>query len=386
MGLLSWLFTLSVIVVAYAIYNFNYIFTPFKEVKPINKKCEVIRGSNGTEDIIKYGDLYVGSAEDRGTNMYKNNKKTVGGKMVSIDLKTKTIEPIKIENYPEKIPLHPHGIYLFQNKTLYVINHPGKGTGERIEVFEIGVKDNKITLKYLRSLLFEKGWNNVFNSITVISENEFYLTQFSLFEVDHILDVEMKKQLLTMGSHLLNIKLASVYYCNGHDANSMAKCRKIEGTKGRALNGITKDDDDNLYVADTFSKVITVYKINKGKENRGDLEYVRTINVGYGMDNIHYDSNTKKVYAAIFAKLIDFPIMLNYVKEHGKAQNINFWSGAAEIDVKKDDKVTPLVMQNDTYYAVSNVIRAGEDKIMLGTFLDDGIMVCDSYSSTHLIK
>ena len=42
-----------------------------------------------------------------------------------------------MEDFPKNVAFHPHGMNIFKNNTLYVVNHAfGKG-GERIEKFKI---------------------------------------------------------------------------------------------------------------------------------------------------------------------------------------------------------------------------------------------------------
>jgi len=68
-------------------------------------------------------------------------------------------------------------------KNLYVINHDATNVSENIEVFKVvedqdGIPTSLEYLKSLKSSELTKKWFGALNSITVINENQYYVTQF----------------------------------------------------------------------------------------------------------------------------------------------------------------------------------------------------------------
>ena len=65
--------------------------------------------------------------------------------MIFFNIKSEELKEIPIINFPKDISFHPHGIDLFQNKFIYMINHAfnHKKNFERIEIVEIIKGKNK---------------------------------------------------------------------------------------------------------------------------------------------------------------------------------------------------------------------------------------------------
>ena len=65
---------------------------------------------------------------------------------------------LESKNYPKNIIFFPHGMELYKNKYIYVLNHALNSIdGERIEVFEVIKEKNflgesNIYLNYIRSI------------------------------------------------------------------------------------------------------------------------------------------------------------------------------------------------------------------------------------------
>jgi hypothetical protein len=49
---------------------------------------------------------------------------------------------LEIKDFPENIAFHPHGIALFNNNEVYVLNHGYSRGGERVEKFTIRSEKN----------------------------------------------------------------------------------------------------------------------------------------------------------------------------------------------------------------------------------------------------
>lgn len=72
---------------------------------------------------------------------------------------------------------HPHGIYLFEKRLLYIINHAFKYGGERVEVFSI-TKSPTVEVTYLRTIQFPDSTIGTLNDIVVVAEDSFYVTKW----------------------------------------------------------------------------------------------------------------------------------------------------------------------------------------------------------------
>ena len=59
--------------------------------------------------------------------------------MILLDLNTNKLKELPIKNFPEKISFHPHGIDLYKDEYIYIINLSFNyyGSNERIEVIKI---------------------------------------------------------------------------------------------------------------------------------------------------------------------------------------------------------------------------------------------------------
>jgi hypothetical protein len=87
----------------------------------------------------------------------------------------KKIFDIEIENFPKDVPISPDGMDYYNGK-LYVINHAFL-EGERIEVFKVSF--NPLKLIFEKAFSFEENHLGQFNSITVINDDIFYVSEWT---------------------------------------------------------------------------------------------------------------------------------------------------------------------------------------------------------------
>lgn len=127
-----------------------------------------------------FGRFLITGIDDRKNLLFSHlkAKESLQGSLVYIDVENKTWGNIKMLKFPENLPFHPHGIFLYDNSTLYVINHGYGNYGERIEVFSIsGHEKLNVIAKYLRSIIFEKEFLGKLNDVAVINDQNFYVTE-----------------------------------------------------------------------------------------------------------------------------------------------------------------------------------------------------------------
>lgn len=131
---------------SFIVYNIVEELEIFKQLQPVNdKNCKVIRGGVGIEDFVQYDEGYlIGISNELLKNSIIYNFKfdnIRNGSIVTFDIKKEIIKKYPIIGLPKEIAFHPHGIYLYQKKLLYIINHAYKQGGERIEVVKINKKE-----------------------------------------------------------------------------------------------------------------------------------------------------------------------------------------------------------------------------------------------------
>ena len=77
-------------------------------------------------------------------------EKTENGKIFVFDLQTETLQLHTVQGFPQEIAFHPHGVHLYKQAFLYVINHGYKYGGERIEVIKIQKESNSEYLELIK--------------------------------------------------------------------------------------------------------------------------------------------------------------------------------------------------------------------------------------------
>lgn len=131
-----------IVTIAFVIYNANDILELFKKLdNKNNNDCKVIRGGHGLEDFAQYDEQYLIGISHENLKLWELEQyginKTDNGKVFVFDIQTENLQLHQIKGFPSDIAFHPHGIYLYKQAFLYVINHAYKYGGERIEVIKI---------------------------------------------------------------------------------------------------------------------------------------------------------------------------------------------------------------------------------------------------------
>ena len=137
--------------IAYNIYDFIEI-TKDVDFKN-NKNYRIIRGAEGFEDFHLYQNRYFIGGSNNNLKMFEMDfesiKEVKNGKIVVFDTHTQNLKLFAVDNFPKEIDFHPHGVYIFNNNLLYVINHAYNFGGERIEVIEINQNEGINLISYL---------------------------------------------------------------------------------------------------------------------------------------------------------------------------------------------------------------------------------------------
>ena len=176
--------SIIIIFISYCIYNEHSVMETFKTVDRINSsknhKCKVYQSENSIETFIPLTDeLFIGGSTNYKTRYY--NFKYLDhdyekGSFVILNKTSEKIEDIKIKNFPKNVPLSPDGLDYYNGK-VYVINHAFL-EGERVEVIKVSL--NPLELTYEKAFKFDESHFGKFNSISVVNDNIFYITEWPI--------------------------------------------------------------------------------------------------------------------------------------------------------------------------------------------------------------
>lgn len=143
------------------------------------ENCEKLETSQAVEDLTIFGNIIIGGGDDRIASYSQNfaARQLKPGSLIAIDPVTKNTYTILIENFPD-INFHPHGLYLYRNSSLYVLNHAYYNGGERIEIFDLFENENKVKAKYKKSITFDDSYLGRLNDLAVLNDEEIYITEW----------------------------------------------------------------------------------------------------------------------------------------------------------------------------------------------------------------
>ena len=367
------IFAVLVLALGYMAYNFFDTLETFKKIPPsdINdSSCEVIDGPVGIEDFVVYSkEILIGGSNDNlklfQLAMYNA---TEDGTLVVFNMTSKVLTSEKIEGFPKEIAFHPHGVSLFKNEFLYVINHAFEKGGERIEVIKVTNSHNKVSFTYVKSFPLPETFIGTLNDLAVINENEFYFTTsyYGAFDTKKN-NIGFMNTITTMLSLFFKIRFTYVYHFNG-------KITKISNAKGLLLNGITFNPKTNqLYVIDTLARSVLAYQIDSSAHS--SLTLIKSIDIGYGNDNINYDPVTNKIYVAIMGRVKDFLELADIIKKTKKMQIKEMYGGIVTIDAETFEHSLTLMSKNKML-SISNGYILNEKNVIVSSCLDRGFMVC----------
>ena len=423
------------------VYSFLIFLDYFEDASSLqdsisDEGCIKIMSIGATEDQTKFNNnailmtewrvLEYRKGEDRPGAMYvasgfnqKNNNSNNGINKSSSSTIIRTedfvanklkVEKLPIINYPEKINFHPHGIYIRkEDRTLYVVNHAYEKGGERIDVFRIITDDDididddiPIRLDYKYSITsdwMKKELNGIINSIVVVEENKFYITQYeaephkpSPFK----LSSEFKKGVTLLRNLLLGPDANThVFYCEYTPLSSSASssssaltdnldCRKVAG-QFEGANGITHNADYSKIFVSSW-KSITVFDRDSTTNN---LAGRITIHVPNVVDNIKYDDVTGNIYGGTLNNMFSSFITNPYPKESNKNVGgvVELYQDGEHTSDADDDFSWKArqVITTSKLNSISNGLRMNDYYVMgAGGLGYKGLLVCPVVDRTTM--
>ena len=248
------LLTLLMAITSYVSFNFYRAWDFDKPLDLFNHEtCKTISDFPGVEDIQMLGDLAIGTTSDFVVLDKESNSKVKKGGLVLIDPKKQSVESLEIKGFPEEVEFHPHGIFIWENLNLYVINHADKNGGERVEVFSILKKP--VTITYERSIIFDDSLKGTLNDLVAVGEDKLYITQYFPISIDIGTGQEhgFLAWIQSFFTHYF-LSTAGLYYCTNN--KGQANC-KVMDTAG-SFNGISTDGKE-IFAVDLARKHIRRY-------------------------------------------------------------------------------------------------------------------------------
>ena len=367
-------FGFVILVISYMSYNELTILDYFKQNEKINSSksqdCKIIPSENPIETFIPLtNNLFIGGStnyKERFRNLKYLNHIYEKGSIIVLDKNKEKIFDIEIENFPKNMPISPDGMDYYNGK-LYVINHAYL-EGERIEVFKVSLYPLKLI--YEKTFKFDDKYFGKFNSITVINNDIFYVSEWLTIPLPLKKNISLIEKFLLKYYDFLKRAL-KLRFCAMIKFNMKSNTfEKIDNSYGIANNGITYDRENKLlYLAQTFDKNIKVFKLDE----KGEVDkFLRNIPTEYGLDNLFYDNKTKVLYAAILGNL---KISFDYYDPNKNVRRDKIYGGLLVYEPNKSDKVVYTFLQNDFMIEVTHGIIE-DDNIYLSSACDNGILRC----------
>ena len=383
---------LSIVFISFMTYNVNEYMGNSLELKEINsqKKFSSIEIPTSINYIIPINNKYLIANEYKPEtylfNLYLNNK-VDNDRIFSINIENNEFNEIKLNNFPERVPFHPHSMSLYitpeKNYILYILNHAVNYNyegQERIEKFSLRFESKKISLTYIDTIILPDEFFLRIESISAINEDLFYFTTNTQYEnpkdSDELLGIQsyinyLKNKLLKIINPMLNIKQCFLYLYDKE--NKENEISIVENSQSTIYAGITFDNKRNLlYAIKPTEKKMSVFETNK-KETK----LIKTIPILYVGNNIFYDSKDDKIYIGINGKKSEEESIINKLKENKNLENVVSFSGYEVINPEDDFSISDImIMKNDSFKWINSAVE-NKGKIYMSSIYSKGIFISE---------
>ena len=321
--------------------------------------CRIVPGIQcGSEKIsvTKNGLAFI----TNGLRMSNCNPDFLKGKIYLFDFgfPDRNVKELAMKNVSDEFihSLDPHGMDIFIDRgtnvfKLFVVNHANKK--DSIEIFHYS-KQNPTEITHVSTITNE---NFVcLNDITVIDNEEFYVTNFNKFCHSSYSDLLVPVELI-FGLSTANI----VYFKKGFSAIA---------AYGALLNGIAVSNDKNyVYVVSSATSSVTAYK----RHNGGKLQHFKQIYVGYFPDNVHVENETGDLYVGQGKDFFGYSKLI--------VNQTNYVSSAVvkiKSPLEKQTKVTEILHDDgkNFIHSISTPVRFN-NQFLLGT-VSHKLAYCDA--------
>jgi arylesterase / paraoxonase len=324
----------------------------FREIEPIEFGTVHARlPLPGAEDLaISHPDKFlIVSSDDRRATW--NGKPGAGG-LYYIDLTDQSFTPMLLE--PGLPDFHPHGISLLKLDStrygVYVVNH--NQSGHFIEVFELINKK----LKHIQTITDPAIISP--NDVVAVADGKFYMTN------DH----GYSTKLGVFFENYAGIKASNVMFYDGENFRKVA-----EGIA--YANGVNYDiRTRRLYVASPRKFLIKEYQA----QANGDLDFLRDIPTGTGVDNLEWDADSL-LWSGAHPNLMHFT-------QYAKLKKDISPSEVVVLDVREGKPAVRSVYVNsgEIVSGSSAAVRYC-DYLFVGNVMDKELVILKKWKITHCI-
>lgn len=329
--------------------------------------CRIVPGIQcGSEKIsvTKDGLAFITNGLRMGSNCNPDFLKG-GIYLFDFGFPDKNANKLAIKNVSDEF-LHsfdPHGMDTFIDKEtnvlkLFVVNHANNK--DSIEIFHYS-NQNPTEIIHVSTIT-----NDNFvclNDITVIDNDEFYVTNFNKFCHSFYSDVLVPIEFI-FGLSTANV----VYFKQGFSAIA---------AHGALLNGIAHSNDTNyVYVVSSAASSVTAYK----RHNGGKLQHFKQIYVGYFPDNVHVENESGDLYVGQGKDFFGFSYLSVNQTNHVSSTVVKI-----ESPLEKGPKVTEILHDDGSNFihSVSSAVRFN-NQYLLGTVFHK-LAYCDARKDIKVV-
>jgi arylesterase/paraoxonase len=257
---------------------------------------------------------------------------------------------------------HPHGLSLYTDasgrQSLFVISHPGEslfqgrtgpGPAHTVEVFDV-VDDRLVHRARLHD-----AWMISPNDLVAVDHQRFY------FSNDHGSAPGWRR---TMEDYL-RLPWANVVHFDGREFREAAAGLSF-------ANGIQiSRDGESLYVAEVTRNRIREYRRDPAS---GALEERRTIEVGFGVDNLELDPVSGDLWLGGHLKLLTFT-------RHAADPSVDAPSMVARLRLSgAEPELTPVFIDDGAALSGASVGAVRDGVLLVGSVFEPHFLVCRSDS------
>ena len=319
-------------------------------------------------------------------NLYLNNK-IDNDRIFLINIENNEYIEIKINNFPENVPFHPHSISLYftpeKNYILYVLNHAinyNYEGQERIEKLILRFESKKISLTYDNTIILPNEFFLRIESFSIIKEDLFYFTTNTQYiyprDSDELLDINsklyyLKNKLLKEITPMMNIKKCFVYLYNKDNKGN--EITIVDQSQSSIYGGITFDNKRNLlYAIKSAEKMMNVFEVNNP-----ETKLLKSIPILYEGNNIFYDNKEDKIYIGINGKKSEEESIIKEIKKNEDIENIETYSGYEIINPENNFSISDImIMKNKKFKWINSAIEI-KGKIYMSSIYSKGILISE---------
>ena len=365
-------------------------FTQLNEININNRDFQHINSEFPISHMIKLNDEFLICSGIDIPKIYITKeyvtKDIENGGLYLYNIKKKLFDKIKLDNYPNSLPFHPHGLSLFQidsdNYYLYVINHlirdDSAKNEERIEKFNLNIERDKITLYYKNSFSLPQQYFGTVNSIAAINHNVIYFTTENYFSLpcysfdnnNYTSYVYLAKYKIYEWMNIifqkLNIKKSYLY---SYDMNK-DKINLINDSEGISNRGLVYDPKNSvLYMVQAFEKDIKIFEISRNVPS--NALFIKKIKTMYNMENIYYDIEKGKIYGGIYGSINELKELDESYINNRNYGNVTTFGGFEEIDVQKGYDISDMMLFKDELKGISSAIKVNNNIFFSSTYQNE---------------